>query len=494
MKRLFALAIAIAAGLVWTGVGQAQGNLISKFEIQKSDGSSVCTGPAAQRVCTVPTGTKEFNIVVDFQNLPANTKVQVELADVAGNKYATSAETRSGNGTLTWKVTGDQLLANLRTLADPDQQGLVSKVQAVPANPTSPQDREALSEAQQIVSAMRKPIQSLQRYGGLLPETYIPLDDADQFLSQALQALSASSPNTAQANTAVSNAAAQIKTALSKFNGQTNIVLADDVPFSSSTRTANIELNGDIAQTLAWTVSSVALPTPTTQPTSRPTATESRPGNVPTRTPTPTPAPTQSNAQPTATTAAQSNTQPTATTAAQSNAQPTATAAAQSNAQPTATTAPAQTDQQPTAAPAAAQVAAARPAGQSGGASVVTAAAPPPQATAIALGGQAAAAAAGGATPTPAAAQKAVGAAPSGATPNATTRPAGGTPAPGAQATATAAKLAGGVDLSRLTPEAGGASRVLGQAERGGFPLLVVGLVVVAAALGGAALWMRRRT
>ncbi|MFN8496277.1 MAG: hypothetical protein U0641_00310 [Anaerolineae bacterium] len=493
MKRLFALAIALVTGLVWTGIGQAQGNVITRFDILKSDGSSVCTGSSAQRVCTVPSGSKDFSVVVEYQNLPANTQMQLKLADAVGNEYSPPSETHSGNGSVTWKVTGDQLLANLRKLADPDQQSLGNKVQA------ASQSSQALSEAKQVVSQMRSPIQSLQRYGGLIPASYVPLDQADQALNQTLQALSASSPNYSQANSSASDAANQLKAGLSKFDGQTNIVLADDVPFSSSTRTANIELNGAVAgQSLQWTVSAVALPTATTQPTSRPVATESRPGNVPTRTVTPTPAPTQNNQQPTATTAPQSGQQPTATTAAQSSQQPTATTAPdQSSQQPTATTAPAQSVQQPTAiaaaqAASAGAAAAASAAGQSGGASVVTAAPPPPQATAIALGGQAAAAAAG-ATPA-AAAQKAVGAAPSGATPNATPRPGSGTPVTAAQATATAAKLAGGVDLSRLTPEAGGASRVLGQAERGGFPLLIVGLVVVAAALGGAALWVRRRT
>ncbi|MFN8472918.1 MAG: hypothetical protein U0822_12065 [Anaerolineae bacterium] len=488
MKRLFALGVAVMMGLIWTGIGQAQSNLITGFDILKADGSSACTGSAAQRVCTVPSGAKEFSVVVNYQNLPDNTKLQVKLADAVGNEFAPQAETRSGSGSVTWKVTGDQLLANLRTLADPDQQSLVSKVQA------ASQNSQALAEAKQVVSQMRSPIQSLERYGGLITQAAFPLQQADDDLAQALQALSAASPNVSQATTSATDAATQIKTALSKFDGQTNIVLADDIPFSTSTRNANIEVNGDIAQTLAWTVSNVPLPTPTTGPTARPVATEVRPGNVPTRTPTAVPSQTS---QPTATTASSQSSQPTATTASNQSSQPTATTAPSQSSQPTATTAPSQSSQPTATAAAASQAApaqaaaAAKAAGQSGGASVVTAAPPPPQATSIPLGGQAAS---GGATPTLAPGQKAAAAAPSGATPNATQRASEATPVTGAQATSTAAKLAGGVDLSRLTPEAGGASRVLGQAERGGFPLLVVGLVVVAAALGGAALWIRRRT
>ena len=92
MKRFIAVFVALAIGLLWAGVGQAQSNPITRFDMLKADGSSACSGPAAQRVCTIPSGSKEFSIVVDYQNLPDNTKLSVELADAAGNKLAPPAD------------------------------------------------------------------------------------------------------------------------------------------------------------------------------------------------------------------------------------------------------------------------------------------------------------------------------------------------------------------------------------------------------------------
>ncbi len=509
MKRFVVVCVALAVGLISATAAFADGQ-ITRIDLQKSDGGSACVTASTEQTCTIPSGAKEFTVAVDYQGLGGNTPITIELTDAKGNKLS-HVESHDGSGTLRWKVTGDAVLANLRQLADPDyresgQDSFKSAMDKVNgAAQGSNEQKLAMDSVRSIVARMNSAIETLERCDLVVPDKCSTmrssLTQARSKLDLVVQSLpAAGSPNTGQASGAANEAVTALSAAFSALGSPTNVAFSDDIPFGDSRRTAEVSAPSVGIRQASWIVSNIALPTATPQPRLGPTATESRFGNVPTRTPTPPPA--QNNQQPTATTApAQNSQQPTATTApAQNNQQPTATTAPSQSSQPTVTAAAvAQAAAPPPAAGQAAsgQAASGQAAqgqaakGQTSGASVVTAAPPPPGATPVPLGGQPAPGAAGA---TPGAGQKTVGAAPAGATPNATARAASTAAAAGAPATATAAKLAGGVDLSRLTPEAGGTSRVLGQTDRGGLPLLMIGLVVVAAALGGAALWVRRRT
>lgn len=433
------------------------------------NGSSACqTNASQEKQCSFPSGTKELYLVVDYQDLPSSPIYMALQDDAGGTTIFAKSETLSGTGTKAYKVTGTDVYNEyVRQIGEKSGQ-LVSTLGTASLSPYG-----RLQAAATVVTPLILMIGQLEKF---------PLDDSARsqldtakarFEAARTKITGGGNGNASAQNQAVADALNEatagnttLTAVLPGLAGRSDLAFPEVNVAAGRTQTAKLLRNNSIVQTMNWAVSQQALPSATPQPTAGPSDTPAPTPNVsqatltaraasptPSPTITPTPAPGTATAVPDAATntpapgAAATATPPPATQATQAPvaaAAPQATQAAQASAaQPTR---PPQTQAQPQ--------------GQAAGGQPT---ATPPTAAAKAAAPQTAA-------PTPAPAAK--------------SEP---TAAP------TVAKVAGVVDLSRLTPVADGSSRVAGQASGSTLPLAAVGLAVVALGLGGVALWMRRR-
>lgn len=433
------------------------------------NGSSACqTNASQEKQCSFPSGTKELYLVVDYQDLPSSPIYMALQDDAGGTTIFAKSETLSGTGTKAYKVTGTDVYNEyVRQIGEKSGQ-LVSTLGTASLSPYG-----RLQAAATVVTPLILMIGQLEKF---------PLDDSARsqldtakarFEAARTKITGGGNGNASAQNQAVADALNEatagnttLTAVLPGLAGRSDLAFPEVNVAAGRTQTAKLLRNNSIVQTMNWAVSQQALPSATPQPTAGPSDTPAPTPNVsqatltaraasptPSPTITPTPAPGTATAVPDAATntpapgAAATATPPPATQATQAPvaaAAPQATQAAQASAaQPTR---PPQTQAQPQ--------------GQAAGGQPT---ATPPTAAAKAAAPQTAA-------PTTAPAAK--------------SEP---TAAP------TVAKVAGVVDLSRLTPVADGSSRVAGQASGSTLPLAAVGLAVVALGLGGVALWMRRR-
>ena len=433
------------------------------------NGPSACqTNSSQEKQCSFPSGTKELYLVVDYQDLPSSPIYMALQDDAGGTTIFAKSETLSGTGTKAYKVTGTDVYNEyVRQIGEKSGQ-LVSTLGTASLSPYG-----RLQAAATVVTPLILMIGQLEKF---------PLDDSARsqldtakarFEAARTKITGGMNGNASAQNQAVADALNEatagnttLTAVLPGLAGRSDLAFPEVNVAAGRTQTAKLLRNNSIVQTMNWAVSQQALPSATPQPTAGPSDTPAPTPNVsqatltaraasptPSPTITPTPAPGTATAVPDAATntpapgAAATATPPPATQATQAPvaaAAPQATQAAQASAaQPTR---PPQTQAQPQ--------------GQAAGGQPT---ATPPTAAAKAAAPQTAA-------PTTAPAAK--------------SEP---TAAP------TVAKVAGVVDLSRLTPVADGSSRVAGQASGSTLPLAAVGLAVVALGLGGVALWMRRR-
>ena len=433
------------------------------------NGPSACqTNASQEKQCSFPSGTKELYLVVDYQDLPSSPIYMALQDDAGGTTIFAKSETLSGTGTKAYKVTGTDVYNEyVRQIGEKSGQ-LVSTLGTASLSPYG-----RLQAAATVVTPLILMIGQLEKF---------PLDDSARsqldtakarFEAARTKITGGMNGNASAQNQAVADALNEatagnttLTAVLPGLAGRSDLAFPEVNVAAGRTQTAKLLRNNSIVQTMNWAVSQQALPSATPQPTAGPSDTPAPTPNVSQATltaraasPTPSPTITPTPAPGTATAVPDAATNTPAPGAAATATPPPATQATQA---PVAATAPQATQ--------AAQASAAQPTR-------------PPQTQAQPQGQ-----AAGGqptATP-PTAAAKA--AAPQTAAP---------TTAPAAKSEPTAAptvaKVAGVVDLSRLTPVADGSSRVAGQASGSTLPLAAVGLAVVALGLGGVALWMRRR-
>lgn len=471
MRRVFGIIIVLLMlGAAVPAATQAQSNEGRTTPDMRAteNGPSVCqTNASQEKQCSFSSGTKELYLVIDYQDLPSSPIYMALQDDAGGTTIFAKAETLSGTGTRAYKVTGTDVYNEyVRQIGEKSGQ-LVSTLGTTSLSPYG-----RLQAAATVVTPLILMIGQLEKF---------PLDDSarsqlgtakGRFEAARTKITAGMNGNASAQNQAVTEALNEatagnttITGVLPGLSGRSDLAFPDVNVAAGRTLTAKLQRSGSIVQTMNWAVSPQALPSATPQPTIGPTNTPGPTPNVseatltaraasptPNPTLTPTPAPGTATAAP----------------AAATNTPAPATAA-------TATPPPAtQATQAPVAVAAAAQATAQAPQAASAQPTRPSQAQPQGQAA----GGQPTA------SPPPAAAKAAA-------------QPAAPTTAPAAKteptAAATVAKVAGVVDLSRLTPVADGSSRVAGQTSGSTLPLAAIGLAVVAIGLGGVALWMRRR-
>ena len=473
MRRVFGIIIVLLMlGAAVPAATQAQSNEGRTTPDMRAteNGPSVCqTNASQEKQCSFSSGTKELYLVIDYQDLPSSPIYMALQDDAGGTTIFAKAETLSGTGTRAYKVTGTDVYNEyVRQIGEKSGQ-LVSTLGTTSLSPYG-----RLQAAATVVTPLILMIGQLEKF---------PLDDSarSQLSTAKARFEAARTKITAGMN---GNASAQgqavtealneatagnttITAVLPGLAGRSDLAFPDVNVAAGRTLTAKLLRNNSLVQTMNWAVSQQALPSVTPQPTAGPSNTPAPTPNVSEATltarassPTPSPTITPTPAPGTATVAP---------VAATNTSVPGAAATATPPPAPQATQAPVAAAAAPQATQAA-QAAAAQPTRPS-----QTQAQPQGQAA----GGQPTAT-------SPIAAAKA--AAPQSAAPP--TAPAAKTEPTAAP---TVAKVAGVVDLSRLTPVADGSSRVAGQASGGSLPLAAIGLAVVALGLGGVALWMRRR-
>ncbi len=494
MKRLigwFVVTLLIAAAAPALALAQSSQGRASLDMRATENGPSVCTvGSANDKRCSFPSGAKEIYLVVNYQDMPNVTLVTSLNDEAGGNAVFFKSDTFNGGGTKTYKVTGANVYNTYAAALRTNLSALSDAIRSARSASSSNRRWELFtSNVGQAANPAYYAARQMERFS-------VPgqVEAAGQIRTQ-LETVRAkinnaytAGPNFAGLDQALADAETAANAATSRLSSITEVTtplaFLDVNVASGNFPVASISRDNTTVESVSWAVSKEGLPTATAQPTAKPTDTPR-----PTETPyTPSPAQLTQVAGIAATSTA---------TPVPQGSNPTATATAGSVSQdPTATSAPVG---QPTAAPTATV--------QTG----VTAAPPAPQPTVNLRQAQPVLTVTVNPSATPGAAQPTAAAkAAAGATAGAALPPAqpGGVQPLNAQVAGTAttaalalapaltptpAKVGGVVDMSRLTPEAGGISRVAGQTSGSSLPLATVGLAVVALGLGGAALWMRRR-
>ncbi|MCW5849817.1 MAG: hypothetical protein KIT87_07015 [Anaerolineae bacterium] len=501
MKRLLsliALGLVLLVGLPTVSQAQAPVDTSGKvtLDLRGSDNASRCSQDPREttKICDFPTGTKEINVLVTYQDLAMENGLAVELRDESGNVIFFKSERVTGSGSLPYKVTGTDVYTSYQTQVVAKTDEIINALNTQNASAYY-QAATVLQNYEPVISMVRQ----LERYTA--PSTPAQLTtartrlEAGQAKAQEVKPTGQTAEVQAQlirdALAATQEAKQQFSAAKSGLQGRTGLAFLNVDTTSGQKMTGKLSRGGQPVESAEWAVASSPIQRATAEPTRAPTSTVAPTINV--------------SAIPPATLTAQ-----VASLLATLAAAPSATlppVAAQTTPTPlpveaTATSQAARGVDTPVATVPSAITATEAPPG------VV-----PPTATAFRLAG-------GAATPTvlvsiptgQASAAAAAIASPTvrlGTTPGATSAavPGGvGTVAPtgaaiakaeaasGAQPTptATTARVAGKVSFN-LTPGADGSTRVAGQANNGGLPWATIGLVVVALGLAGAALWMRRR-
>ena len=499
MKRLLSL---IVLGLVVLAslpmVSQAQGPIDASgkvtFDLRGSDNASKCSQDPREttKICDFPTGTKEINILVTYQDLAMENGLAVELRDESGNVIFFKSERVSASGTIPYKVTGTDVYNTYQTQ-------LVTKVDEI-ITALNTQNASAYYQASTVLQNFEPVIsmvRQLERYTS--PSTPAQLTSARTKL-EAAQAKAQEVKPTGQtaevqaqlirdALAATQEAKQLFSAAKSGLQGRTDLAFLNVDTASGQKMTGKLSRGGQPVESAEWAVASSPIQRATAEPTRAATSTVAPTVNV--------------GAIPPATLTAQAAIVQATLEALPSATLPSVQAQATPTPLPVEATATAEA-----VSTADTSVATATSAPVSTG---VTPGTVPPTATAFLLAPGAATPTVRVNVPTVQAQATAVSASPTvrqATTPGVTVVAASGTGtvapttvaiakaevASAAQATPspTTARVAGKVSFN-LTPGAEGSTRVAGQANSGGLPWATIGLVVVALGLAGAALWMRRR-
>ncbi len=498
MKRLLSLFLGLVALVSLPLMTQAQGPIDTSgkvsFDLRGSDNASRCAQDPREttKICDFPSGTKEVNLVVTYQDLAVENNLAVELRDESGNVIFFKSERVTGSGSLPYKVTGTSAYTSYQTQVIAKTDEMITALSTQNASAYY-QATTVLQNYEPVISMVRQ----LERYTS--PSTPAQLTsartklEAGQAKAQEVKPTGQTAEVQAQlirdALAATQEAKQLFSAAKSSLQGRTDLAFLNVDTASGQKMTGKLSRGGQPVESVEWAVAS--------SPIQRATA-------EPTRPPTSTVAPTVDySAIPPATQTAQAAAVQATLAAAPSATLPAFAVVNTPTPLPVDVTVTPQPTVGDTTAPTATAVL--LPTVASAGVAPATATAfrlAPGAATPTVLvnvpTGQAQAAAAGVTTPTsrPATTSGAATAAPaSGVTAAPTTAAiARADTASGAQVTPTptTARVAGKVSFN-LTPGAEGSTRVAGQASSGGLPWATIGLVVVALGLAGAALWVRRR-